>query len=127
MVCCGCGKHHPQRFPACLGTATDRMRIALYPLIGLLIWFCYGAFRSWQQSHSDKERAFVIRAASFCGLLAFLFLGAFIVLPMPLRIAVLIPAFIVSVSVAKGWRSVQARLRSEREGRVNLERMKRVN
>jgi hypothetical protein len=40
---------------------------------------------------------------------------------------VLVPAFVVGVSVAKGWHSVRTRLRNEADGRVDFDRMKRVN
>jgi hypothetical protein len=103
------------------------MRVLLYILLALLVWAGVMVYRSLQQCKSAKERAFIIRASTFCGLLGLVLLLALVVLPMPLKLVVLVPAFVVGVSVAKGWHSVRTRLRNEADRRVDFDRMKRVN
>jgi hypothetical protein len=101
--------------------------VLLYLLLALLVWIGVVVYRSLQRCKSAKERAFVVRASTFCGLLGLVLLLALIALPMPLKLLVLVPAFAIGVSVVKGWQSVRTRLRSEADGRVDFDRMKRVN
>ncbi|HEX8310882.1 MAG TPA: hypothetical protein VF614_06175 [Chthoniobacteraceae bacterium] len=103
------------------------MRVLLYLLLGLLVWCGVVVYRNLQQCKSPRERAFIVRASTFCGLLGMAVLLVLVVLPMQLKLLALVPAFAVAVSVAKGWKSVRTRLRNEAEGRVDMDRMKRVN
>ena len=97
-------------------------------LIALFLIVCvFGTHRSVRRSRSEAERYFAMRVALFSWVAGFGCVIAFIFLPNRQRVLLLIPIFVVAVSVAKLWRTGRTRLRREEEERGSLDRMKRVN
>jgi len=76
---------------------------------------------------SAAERAFTVRFTAFTWLIGFLFVAAFIFLPNKGRIIMMLPVFLVAVSLAKWWKNSRARLRREAELDTAFERARRVN
>ncbi len=104
------------------------MKIATYLLLALLIFGIFKTQRTVRQSQGAQERFFAIRASALTWLVAIVLLGTFLFLPgTRQRVLFLIPAFMVVVTIAKLWQNARARFRRERQERVDLERMKRVN
>jgi hypothetical protein len=58
---------------------------------------------------------------------AFGFLIALMFLPNRQRVLLMIPLFLIALSIAKLWRDGRSRLRREHEERDRFERMKRIN
>ncbi len=97
-------------------------------LIALGLVVCvFGTHRSVRRSRSEAERFFAMRLAIFSWVSGFAFLIALLFLPNKQRVLLMIPIFLVALTVAKLWRSGRARLRREEEERGSLDRMKRVN
>ena len=97
-------------------------------LIALFLIVCvFGTHRSVRRSRSEAERFFAMRVALFSWVAGFAFLVALIFLPNKQRVLLLIPIFVLTVTVAKLWRSGRARLQREEEERGSIDRMKRVN
>ncbi len=94
--------------------------------LGLIICV-FGTHRSVRRSQSDAERFFAMRLAIFSWVAGFAFLVALLFLPNKQRVLLLIPIFVLGVTIAKLWRSGRARLRREEQERGSLDRMKRVN
>jgi FlaA1/EpsC-like NDP-sugar epimerase len=103
------------------------MKFETYLLLAVLIFGVFKTHRTVQRSQSAKERFFAIRASALTWMVGIVLFAAFVLLPNKLRVLMLLPAFVVVVSVAKLWRNARARLRQESQERVDLERMKRVN
>ena len=97
-------------------------------LIALVLIVCvFGTHRSVRRSTSEAERFFAMRLALFSWLAGLAIVIALIFLPNKQRVLMMIPVFVLSVSVAKLWRTGRARLRREEAERGSLDRMKRVN
>jgi predicted membrane protein len=103
------------------------VKIETYLLVALLIFGIFRTRRTVQRSQSPEERFFAIRASAFTWLVGILLLTAFLFLPTRQRVLFLLPAFVAVISLAKLWRNARTRLRQERQERVDIERMKRVN
>jgi len=103
------------------------MKFAIWLLVLVLIIGIFSTHRSVRRSRSEAERVFAIRLALFSWLAGFVFFVALMFLPNKQRVLLMIPIFLVAVSVAKLWRDGRARLRREHEERDRFERMKRVN
>lgn len=103
------------------------MKFVTFLLLAILMFGLFRTHRSVRRSVTPEERGMAIRVSAFAWLAGFLFLVAFIFLPNKQRILLLLPGFIFAVAFARFWRDKRARLRRERDGRADLERMKRVN
>jgi hypothetical protein len=103
------------------------MKLATWLLVLVLIIGIFSTRRSVRRSRSEAERVFAVRLALFSWLAGFVFLIALLFLPNKQRVLLMIPIFLVGVSVAKLWRDGRARLRREHEERGRFERMKRIN
>jgi hypothetical protein len=103
------------------------MKFATWLLVLVLIIGIFSTQRSVRRSRSEAERVFSIRLALFSWLAGFVFLIALLFLPNKQRVLLMIPIFLVAVTVAKLWRDGRARLRREHEERDRFERMKRIN
>ena len=103
------------------------MKIETYFLVALLIFGIFKTQRTIRLSHNAQERFFAIRASAWTWLVGIALLSAFLFLPGKMRILFLLPAFMIVTSLAKFWKTARARLRQEREERVDIDRMKRVN
>ena len=103
------------------------MKFETYLLLAVLIFGIFKTRRTVQQTQTAKERFFAIRASAFTWLVGILLFAAFVFLPNKQRVLMLLPAFVIVVSVAKLWTNARARLRRENQERIDLERMKRVN
>ena len=103
------------------------MKILTWLLAIGLIVAVFGTQRSVRRSRSDAERFFAMRVAIFSWVAGFAFLVALLFLPNKQRVLLMIPLFVLSVTVAKLWRTGRARLQREAQERGNLDRMKRVN
>ena len=103
------------------------MKFLTWFLAFALIVAVFGTHRSVRRSRSEAERFFAMRVALFSWIAGFGFVIALIFLPNKQRVLLLIPLFVLTVTVAKLWRTGRARLRREEEERGSLERMKRVN
>ena len=103
------------------------MKFLTWLLAFVLIVAVFGTQRSVRRSRSDAERFFAMRVALFSWIAGFSFLVALIFLPNKPRVLLMIPLFVLAVTVAKLWRTGRARLRREEEERSSLDRMKRVN
>lgn len=103
------------------------MKIILFILLAVLV---FGLVRTrWNARGvvSAEERGIAIRLGSAAWLLGFAFAAGFLFLPNKERVLLLIPAFVVAVSLAKFWRDKRNRLRHESAEATRIERMKRVN
>ena len=76
---------------------------------------------------SAAERAFTIRFTVFTWLIGFVFVAAFLFLPNKGRVVMMLPVFLVTVSLGKWWKNSRARLRREAAMDTNFERARRVN
>lgn len=103
------------------------MKIEIYLLLAVLLFGVWKTHRSVGRSQSSAERFFAIRASAFTWLVGAALLAAFVFSPNRLRVLLLLPAFVVVLSIAKFWQKSRERLRRERQERVDFERMKRVN
>ena len=103
------------------------MTFLLYLLLGFAAWSLLTTHRQVKQSRTERERAFFIRVTAVCWGFGILFVAAMIYLPNKGRVLMFLPAFFIAVSLAKAWRNTRTRLERERDPRVDLERMKRVN
>ena len=103
------------------------MKFLTWLLALALIVAVFGTHRSVRRSRSEAERFFAMRVALFSWIAGFAFLIALIFLPNKQRVLLMIPLFVLIVTVAKLWRTGRARLRREEEERSSLDRMKRVN
>ena len=102
------------------------MKFETYLLLAGLLFGVWKTRRNVQRSQSATERFFAIRVSVFMWFVGLLLLSAFLFLPNKQRVLLLLPAFVIAVTLAKFWRDSRARLRREAQGRVDLERMKRV-
>lgn len=103
------------------------MKFEIYLLLAVLLFGVWKTHRSVRRSQTAEERFFAIRASAFTWVVGIGLLTAFIFLPGRARILLLLPAFAVVVSLMKFWQNARARLQREREEKLNLDRMKRVN
>jgi hypothetical protein len=94
--------------------------------IGSLVAAIVQHVRGWSAT-GPRERAFAIRFAAFSWLAGLLFLAAFIYTPGVGRLILMVPGFLLAVSMARWWKKSRARLRQEEGGGIDFERMKRVN
>ena len=95
----------------------------------VLIAIIFGALRTQRQlrqSRNEQERAFVIRTVAAIVLFTIVFTALLLVLPNKARVLALLPAFVVGVSLAKGWHQTRMRLRREAANRIDFDRMKRT-
>jgi uncharacterized membrane protein len=74
-----------------------------------------------------QGRFFAIRSWAFTGLVAFLFLLAFLFLPDKGRVLLLIPIFLFGTTVARWMSKSRERLRRQTREQANFERAKRIN
>jgi Flp pilus assembly protein TadB len=81
---------------------------------------------AWQQ-RSAAERSFALRFTIFSWLLAFIFILAILFLPNKGRVLMLVPVFIVGMSLAKWWQNTRERLRRDAEAATSFERARRIN
>jgi hypothetical protein len=105
----------------------SRMKFETYLLLTVIIFFLWKTRRSVRRSLTVQERYFAIRTSIFTWFVGFLLLMALLFLPNKARILLLIPVFLGSIAIARFFRDTRARLRREAEGRVDLDRMKRIN
>ena len=92
-------------------------------VVALIVWPQIAKFRAG----SAAERAFTIRFTAFTWLIAFVFAAGFIFLPNKGRVIMMLPVFLVAVSLAKWWKNSRARPRREAQLDTNFERARRVN
>ncbi len=103
------------------------MKFETYLLLGALIFFIWKTRRAVQSSRTPQERYFALRSSIFTWFIGFLLMLALLFLPNKARVLLVIPIFFGWVGIARYLRDTRTRLRREAEGRVELERMKRVN
>ena len=103
------------------------MKFLTWILALALILGVFTTHRSVRRSTSEAERYFSMRLALFSWLAGLAIVIAFIFLPNKQRVLMMIPVFVLSVSVAKLWRNGRTRLRREEAERGSIDRMKRVN
>jgi hypothetical protein len=103
------------------------VKFAIYLLLAVLLYGVWKTHRSVRRSQSPEERFFAIRASALTWVVGLGLLTAFVFLPGRARILLLLPAFVIVVSLVKFWQNARARLQREREEKLNLDRMKRVN
>jgi hypothetical protein len=103
------------------------VKFETYLLLAFLIFCIWRTHRSVQRSQTPQERFFAMRASIFTWFLVFLLLAAFVFLPNKARILLLLPVVFGGLSVVKFFRDVRTRLRREHQGRVDIDRMKRIN
>jgi hypothetical protein len=103
------------------------MKFETYLLLTVIIFFLWKTHRSVRRSLTVQERYFAIRTSIFTWFVGFLLLTALLFLPNKARILLLIPVFLGSIAIARFFRDTRARMRREAEGRMDLERMKRIN
>lgn len=103
------------------------MKIETYLLLAVLLFGVWKTHRSVRRSQTAEERFFTIRASAFTWVVGIGLLTAFIFLPGRARILILLPAFIIVMSLMKFWQNARLRLRRERAEKLNLDQMKRVN
>ena len=97
-------------------------------IIALVLIVCvFGTHRSVRRSTSEAERFFAMRLALFSWIAGVGFLVALLFLPNKQRVLLMIPMFVLAVTLAKLWRTGRARLRREEEERGSIDRMKRVH
>ncbi|MEQ1859928.1 MAG: hypothetical protein ABMA13_08330 [Chthoniobacteraceae bacterium] len=100
-----------------------RILIILAPLV----WLAWKTWNFVQSGGSLRERAVALRGAIAFWLIGIIVLIGFVFTPMPFKLLLVIPAFLVAGSVGKAFRDARNRLRAEESGRADLEKMKRIN
>ena len=103
------------------------MKFETYLLLAVLLFGVWKTHRSVRRSQTAEERFFAIRASAFTWVVGIGLITAFIFLPGRARILILLPAFVIVMSLMKFWQNARLRLRREQEEKLNLDRMKRVN
>lgn len=103
------------------------MKFLIWFIALVLIVCVFGTHRTVRRSTSEAERFFAMRLALFSWVSGFAFLIALLFLPNKQRVLLMIPLFVLVVTVAKLWRTGRARLRREEAERGGIDRMKRVN
>lgn len=103
------------------------MKFEIYLLLALLIFGIWKTNRSVQRSQTAQERAFTVRTSIFSWFVGFILLAALILLPLRALMLLLLPVAFGVLSITKFLHDARARLRREQQGRVDIERMKRVN
>ena len=103
------------------------MKFATWLLVLVLIVGIFSTHRSVRRSRSEAERAFALRLALFSWMATVVFVIALMFLPNRQRVLLMIPIFLVAVTVAKLWRDGRSRLRRADEERNRFDRMKRIN
>jgi hypothetical protein len=103
------------------------MRFGFLLLLGLFCWLGWKTWRFVQGGQSMRERAVAMRGAMAFWLLGFISLVGFVFTPMPFKLLLAIPLFLVSGSVVKAFRDVRTRMREEQSGQGNVDKMKRIN
>lgn len=102
------------------------MKVTIYILLACLIWSIFRTQRTLRACKTEQQRTFAIRTTIAAWLLGFVFIAAMVFLPDKARVLMLLPAFFVTMSVARAWYNTRERLRREAQGRLDLESMKRV-
>jgi len=95
----------------------------------VLIGIIFGTMRTQRQlrqSRNEQERAFIIRTVSAGVLFTIVFIALLLFIPNKARVLLLLPAFVVGMSLVKAWHHARMRLRRQASDRVDFERMKRV-
>ena len=95
-------------------------------ILAFIGWSFVQHFRN-RPAPGPRERFFNIRAWAFSGLLTFVFLLAFMVVPNKGRVLLMAPIFLAGMSITKWMQKTRARLRHEEAERSNFERAKRIN
>ena len=103
------------------------MKFATYLLLGVLVFAILRTHRSVQRCESPRERNFVIRTSVALWLAGILLAVALVFLPNRGRVVMLLPGLFLALSVTRALRNSRHRLREERAGRVDLEKMKRIS
>lgn len=103
------------------------MKFATYLLLGALVFAILRTHRSVQRCENPQERNFVVRTSVALWLAGILLAVALVFLPSRGRILMLLPGLFVALSVTRALRNSRHRLREERAGRVDLEKMKRIS
>jgi hypothetical protein len=103
------------------------MKFATFLLLGVLVFAILRTHRNVQRCESPRERSFVIRTSVALWIAGILLAVALIFLPNRGRVLMLLPGVFVALSVTRALRNSRHRLREERAGRVDLEKMKRVS
>jgi uncharacterized membrane protein len=96
----------------------------------ILIGIIFGTMRAQRQlrqSRNEQERAFLIRTISAVVLFTIVFTALLLFLPNKARVLLLLPAFVVGLSMVKAWHQARIRLRRKASGQIDFERMKRAN
>ena len=96
-------------------------------ILALIAFGVWTTRRTVRRSASAGERTLAIRGALAFWLLGFVFLLGIVLLPMPWRLLLLLPGFLVGSTAIGAYRSARARLRAAEQERVTFERMKRAN
>ena len=81
---------------------------------------------AWRK-RSEAERSFAVRFTIFSWLLAFVFVLAILLLPNKGRVLMLVPVFLVGMTLAKWWQNTRERLRREAAATSDFERARRIN
>jgi len=96
-------------------------------VLALLGWLGWKTWAWVQGGRSLREKAVAVRGALAFWLLGFITLVAFVFTPMPFKLLIAIPLFLISGSVVKAFRDARTRLREEESGRGDIRKMKRLN
>src|SRR5687767_11276490 len=89
----------------------------------VLIAIIFGAMRTQRQlrqSRNEQERAFVIRTVAAIALFTIVFTTLLLFLPNKARVLLLLPAFVVGISLVKAWHQTRMRLRREAAGQIDF-------
>ena len=103
------------------------MKFETYLLLAVVVFFVWKTNRSVQISRTAQERHFVLRTSIFTWFVGFLLLAALLFLPFKALVLLSIPAVFGVLSLSRFLRDARNRLRQAEQGRVDLERMKRIN
>lgn len=106
------------------------MRPGLLLILGVLGWAGWKVWSFFQKFRTPAEQSLAVR-----GMMAFALMGAIFLLgmvlieplPLPIRLLMIVPAFLVAGTVTKALRDAKARLRAQQSDRGNVEKMKRLN
>lgn len=103
------------------------MMFAWLAILGVVLFLVWKTWVFVNRGRTPLERSLAMRGAAIFWFLGFLFLVGIVLIPMPFKLLFVIPAFLVGGTVAKVFRDARNRLAEERTGRVDIEKMKRVN
>lgn len=113
--------------PPLVSSRTSAVKYVSLLLLIILAIGLFGTQRSVKRSTSERERQFVIRTSAALWIVGIIAVAVLVFLSFRMVLLLLLPAFVLGMSLLRGWHHTRERLRREDSQRVDIERMKRIN